>query len=481
MFDALTLLSELDQRHVDWIFDTGIMLPFKAGTPIIGEGTDPDSLYFVMEGLVGIYVSSFGDKCLAALGPGEILGDISFLEDIKASSSVIAVEDSRLLAIRRDMLESKIGEDLQFAAQLYRTFAVIASRRLRKREKSLGNMLQNRNLEKTASTPAWKKLSASVEEFKDCMHRADRQALKNNGAVPDDLVNKIEEDFSALWEAVNLQIGDSSAENTHAKSEIGVYLQRELLPYLMLARTAERICSRPRGYAVDYQTVEWIYANEPGGSGRVGTLLDRCFLKLPVMAAMRNRRVLMAGEILDLAQGNKGPEFHVACLGCGPAEELFDAYAEMDSPSRLFSSLIDMDLQALSGLSSRVEKGNLGGNVNLINGNLLSLAAGKHELDVRDQDLVYSLSIIDSLPDRLAVSLMNHVHTMLHTRGTAIFGCFHTSNPGRAGMDYLLDWRPLHRNEQDMNRLFESSYFGKPCSKVRLEERGVWLLARCSR
>ena len=71
-----------------------------------------------MEGLVGIYVSSIGNSCLANLGPGEILGDISFIGDIPASASVVAVENSHLLAISRTDLEAKINEINELNAKI---------------------------------------------------------------------------------------------------------------------------------------------------------------------------------------------------------------------------------------------------------------------------------------------------------------------------------------------------------------------------
>ena len=42
-------------------------------------------------------------------------------------------------------------------------------------------------------------------------------------------------------------------------------LRLELLPYLLLTRSAERIYRKPRGYEGDFLTIEWMYANEPGG------------------------------------------------------------------------------------------------------------------------------------------------------------------------------------------------------------------------
>ena len=91
MFEALSLLNELEDADVKWIFDAGQEQQVIANTVIIQEGTDPKALYFVLEGLVGITVSSAGNRQLATLGPGELLGEISFIENRHASATVTAV------------------------------------------------------------------------------------------------------------------------------------------------------------------------------------------------------------------------------------------------------------------------------------------------------------------------------------------------------------------------------------------------------
>ena len=48
-------------------------------------------------------------------------------------------------------------------------------------------------------------------------------------------------------------------------------------------------------------------------------------------------------------------------------------------------------------------------------------------------------------------------------------------------MDHVLDWRLIHRDEADMNRLFETSRFGTPCTEIRYEEEGVNLFAMALR
>ena len=46
-------------------------------------------------------------------------------------------------------------------------------------------------------------------------------------------------------------------------------------------------------------------------------------------------------------------------------------------------------------------------------------------------------------------------------------------------MDYVLEWKLIHRTEEDMNRLFLSSAFRRPCTRIQFEEGGVNLFAEC--
>jgi hypothetical protein len=44
-------------------------------------------------------------------------------------------------------------------------------------------------------------------------------------------------------------------------------------------------------------------------------------------------------------------------------------------------------------------------------------------------------------------------------------------------MDHVLDWRLIHRTEDDMDRLFAASAFGRTCTNIRFEEQGINLFA----
>jgi SAM-dependent methyltransferase len=255
-------------------------------------------------------------------------------------------------------------------------------------------------------------------------------------------------------------------------------LQREILPFMLLTETTERFYSKPRGYAGDFLTVEMIYQNRWAGTGRIGPLLDRCFLKTPAATAVRNRRALLAGEIMKSVEAKTGAA-HVTSLACGPARELFDVFQDIDDPRRLQASLLDIDLQALAYVADRRDKAKLQNQINLINANLVYLALGRQKLELTDQDLIYSIGLIDYFNDKFVIKLLNWIHGRLRSKGRAIIANFHPDNYCKEVMDYVLEWRLIHRSEEEMDRLFTASVFGRSCTRIQFESEGVILFAEC--
>ncbi len=108
MQTALGLLNELSEEDTDWIFRTGFERQVIANTVIVREGEPLASILIVLEGLFAVKVSAISDSEICRLGPGEIIGEISFLENILPSASVIAIESSLLLEIPSSMLRERL-------------------------------------------------------------------------------------------------------------------------------------------------------------------------------------------------------------------------------------------------------------------------------------------------------------------------------------------------------------------------------------
>ncbi len=178
---------------------------------------------------------------------------------------------------------------------------------------------------------------------------------------------------------------------------------------------------------------------------------------------------------------NHGKETAVTSLACGPAEELFDVFDQLEKPEQLKASCLDIDLQALAFVAEKRDKRRLQTRMQLINANLVYLALGRHKLDLKDQDLIYSIGLIDYFNDKLVLKLLDWIYTRLRPGGKVIVGNFHPRNSSKAMMDYLLEWKLIHRNEEDMNRLFRMSAFGRPTTNIRFEGENINLFAECVR
>jgi CRP/FNR family transcriptional regulator, cyclic AMP receptor protein len=133
MRKALYILGVLDDSDVEWIGSHGERQFLAAGQVLIREGQPIQHLYFLLEGQllvsVGARDSAPGTE-IARLLPGEIVGEISYVDSRPPSASVSALADSLLWAVSRERLTRKLGRDVGFAARFYRAIALFLADRL---------------------------------------------------------------------------------------------------------------------------------------------------------------------------------------------------------------------------------------------------------------------------------------------------------------------------------------------------------------
>lgn len=472
MNSALDILASLDDAHAGWLLSAGRELDVRAGTTIIEQGKVVEELSIVLSGQLGASVGR--GTIVTRLGPGALAGEMSFLDRLPASATVTAIEDARLLSIPHRTLDEGMQSDPALASQLYRAFAVAAMSKLR-------GLTSRFEAEQAAPADgSLDPMAAGLQALKDLLRAAEVEGRKAGG-VPEATQRRVLEGFRGLLDQANDAFFGASPVPPERREQLGAMLQREVLPYVLLTRTAERMYSKPRGYAGDFFTIELLYRNEPGGAGLLGPLVDRVVLEIPAAQAVRNRRGLLARKIRETLAAHPDRPVHVTSLACGPATEVFDVYAELEDPSRLVTTLVDVDFQALAFVDEKRAALGLKRQIHLHNGNLVYLSLGREQIKLPPQDLMYSIGLIDYFKDKFVVSLMNWAYRLLAPGGKLILGNFHPRNPDRAFMDHVLDWPLIHRDEADMDRLFTASEFGRAATEAVLEPAGVNLFAECVR
>jgi CRP/FNR family transcriptional regulator, cyclic AMP receptor protein len=97
------LLSRLPTQISAELFEKARPVHLAADSSLFLEGDPGDGCYRVEQGLLKVSVisSTGGERILAILGPGAVVGELSILDELPRSASVTAIRDSQLSFISR--------------------------------------------------------------------------------------------------------------------------------------------------------------------------------------------------------------------------------------------------------------------------------------------------------------------------------------------------------------------------------------------
>jgi CRP-like cAMP-binding protein len=114
----------------DWalIADRAKLVTFKKSEALLRQGKQSKVVYVITSGKVGVAVS--GTR-LAQLGPGQVCGEMAFLENTLASATATAEEEVEAYALEWQGLMDLFELFPHLASRFYRSLAVNLSRRLR--------------------------------------------------------------------------------------------------------------------------------------------------------------------------------------------------------------------------------------------------------------------------------------------------------------------------------------------------------------
>src|SRR5579872_1777097 len=175
--------------------DRGLLLErarssqFVRGDVIQAEGSRHQAMYVLRSGFVRIERAYLGQPiAVARRGPGEFMGEMSFLESSGASASVVADSDVEVAVVSAEDVRALLAFVPGFATRFYESLALTLSQRLRELTSSLPPLIAEDVPQVTplhserAGRPGYANLPPTlvdaVESFKSVMLEVDR-ALKD--------------------------------------------------------------------------------------------------------------------------------------------------------------------------------------------------------------------------------------------------------------------------------------------------------------
>ena len=115
----------------DWalIADKAIRKEFKPGEHVIQRGKQTHGVYLLLKGTASVKIPS--QVKIPPIGPGEVCGEISFLDEMPATANVVAEGAVEAYYLDRPTLQALFELFPHLASRFYRSIAANLSRRLR--------------------------------------------------------------------------------------------------------------------------------------------------------------------------------------------------------------------------------------------------------------------------------------------------------------------------------------------------------------
>lgn len=129
MRTVLYILGQLDDPDIDWMARVGQVRALAPGTVLVREGVPVAEMFIVLKGHLEIRVGTAGR--LALRGPGEIIGEMSFVDSAPPSASVIAEGPATVFAIDKALVEARTRSDAGFGCRFFRALSLYLADRLR--------------------------------------------------------------------------------------------------------------------------------------------------------------------------------------------------------------------------------------------------------------------------------------------------------------------------------------------------------------
>lgn len=126
--------QELSDQEINTLMEKSRHLVYQDGAIIMKEGDDHGQIMVVMDGEIRVVrLSSEGkEKDLTdPLGPGDTVGEMSFIDHMGASATLIAKGDVVVKSIDHELISELADKDTTFLQRFYHSLLFTVIRRLR--------------------------------------------------------------------------------------------------------------------------------------------------------------------------------------------------------------------------------------------------------------------------------------------------------------------------------------------------------------
>lgn len=438
----MPFLDHLDDTTRSRLEAASGVISLEAGAYLVRVGDPGGDIYVVEEGILEVVEARpGGEVVLAELAPGDIVGELAFLDDSPRSADVRCRIATRARRWTREDLRTLLTNDRAVAASVYEGLSRTVAARLR-------NMAKNRAQERpphdwSDDARAWRDaVEAAGETFKSRMEAAHLRIRRNpdDPSGPDGVRQALDALCGAL-RALHPQRPD--ADNV---AEAMRRLRREVRPWISGSWLAMRLIDAPDTAVVQGDVFDHVLQGQPRGEGAIGVHVERWLMSTASMVARRDTERALVGRLAALM-----PRRVVWLDVPAPGRMERVGRALRDSPATLL--VVDGSRTALAEAHAALERMGVP-RVATVQETTLRLALGRSDEFLPRQDVVFLGGLLAYLPDRLAVPVLSFSRSLLRAGGHVLLSVPAESADDDAMWSDLFRWPVVRRSAPRLDRLF---------------------------
>lgn len=474
------------------IEDYGVLLEqaqvatYKQHDVILKEGRLSQAIYLVRQGTVRIERAATGrDVAIAFLEPGEVFGEVSFLEGVPTTDAVIAQEDVEIFVINQAQLAGLLDTQPGLSDRFYQSLVHNLSSRLHQTSSLVSHLMRRVRIApeyygyrtgQTGQNEIPPELVSETELFKKNLSSIE-QLIRHREINELDAQIQIDKICNMLISTLREQI----IEEPEIAQAIGTFIFRETFPFFMLSSFLDRAFRRPGGYFSDSYITELLSQNEPEGDSYLGIYLDRWIRSRPTCLALKHRGGIITETIKHLIHNwTESTPLPIASIASGSASEILNLYFQAEPPN-VHVTCVDFNHQEISSAASIAHKWGFQDHLTFVQDNFFLMAEGYSQIDIPPQKMIYSVSMANCLCDREFIRILDWIYDHLLPNGIVVLANLHAANPDRILLEHILEWHSIYRLAKDLESLFSRSKFRSLPLSIQSDEYGVELFVICKK
>ena len=420
------------------------------GQYLLRRGEPVGDIYVLIRGELEVVDTRATPEVILALLPeGAVVGEMAFVDDSPRSADVRAGDASEVLQWPRDDLRRLLARHPDLAAAFFETVARAASSRMRSTTTTaMTGALSNRKpLNRAGIARVTEEARRIAERVKDGLVDAETR-LRHDAAdkMAQQQVRTVLDRMQVQCESLFHSLTDNEASEAAAQ-----VLARELNPYLVRSSLAERCIRRPQGVVGTAEVLSHVLVNTAGGDGQLGEILDRWLLDRPTLQGLRGVRAPLVSLVAESVPQHRNRRVLLVNAGTGSlVAQLVTALRS--HPTVL--TVVDQSRDALAFLDAGLSDPAV--ELRPIQEKFVQFALGRSRHVFPPQDAIAIHGMLEYMPDRIAVSMLNVCRELLSPEGIITATALAPSDD-QPVMDRVLDWPTIRRSAEHLDRLIQGA------------------------